>query len=81
MTVLCRHEADVDLHSSHGIRRRIEAEFRDMPGLRLTLPQAARLFGLEPAHCEHLMLALVRSRLLTTDGRWFARADAGRRRV
>ena len=32
--------------------RRIRAEFVEMPGLKLTLPQAARLFNLEQARCE-----------------------------
>ena len=33
---------------------RIEAEYREMPGLTLTLPQAARLFSLETARCERV---------------------------
>ena len=32
--------------------RRVESEYREMPGLRLTLPQAARLWGLERGTCE-----------------------------
>jgi hypothetical protein len=57
------------------ICRRIEAEFREMPGLTLTLPQASLLFGVEPARCGRLLLGLVREGLLATDGRSFARAD------
>ena len=34
---------------------RIEAEYREMPGQALTLPQAARLFNLEPARCERVL--------------------------
>lgn len=57
------------------ICRRIEAEFREMPGLTLTLPQASLLFGVERARCERLLIGLVRKGLLATDGRSFARAD------
>ena len=45
-----------DLH----LLRRIEAEFREMPGLTLTLPQAARLFSLDSRECERVLQALVR---------------------
>ena len=38
---------------------RIRAEYHDMPGLSLTLPQAARLWHLEQGVCEHLLEALV----------------------
>jgi hypothetical protein len=41
--------------------RRIEAEFREMPGLTLTLPQAARLFSLNSLDCERVLQALVRA--------------------
>jgi hypothetical protein len=38
---------------------RIRGEFREMPDLQLTSPQAARLLGLDPASCgawlDHLM--------------------------
>jgi hypothetical protein len=54
-------------------------EFREMPGLNLTLAQAARLFSLERVHCERVLDALVVSGVLATDGVGFARADSGRR--
>ena len=75
---LLRRPAVVDCRSDQQIARRIEAEFREMPGLTLTLPQATLLFCVEPARCERLMLSLVRTGLLTTDGRSFARADVAR---
>jgi DNA-binding IclR family transcriptional regulator len=49
-----------------------------MPGLTLTLQQAARLFGIEQARCERVLEALVDEGFLTSDGRRFGRADAGR---
>jgi hypothetical protein len=59
---------------------RISAEFEEMPGLRLTLPQAARLFGLDDASCRRIMTTLVDNGVLTTDGQAFARASFDRRR-
>jgi hypothetical protein len=35
-----------------------------MPGLRLTLPQAARLWGLDVPSCEAVVDALIRSAFL-----------------
>ena len=53
------------------------AEFREMPGLILTLPQASRLFSIDAARCERVLRTLVDRGLLVTDGRVYARADAG----
>jgi hypothetical protein len=68
-----------DVREDSDLRVRIQAEFCEMPGLTLTLPQAARLFSLDQARCERILLALVRTGLLRTDGPSFARADVGRR--
>ena len=38
---------------------RVQAEYREMPGLRLTVSQASRLFSIEPARCERVLVALV----------------------
>ena len=38
--------------------RRIRAEFEEMPGLSLTLKQAARLFGLSPETVSRILLRL-----------------------
>lgn len=59
--------------------RRISAEFREMPGLTLTLPQAARLFSLDIDRCERILGALVADGFLVTNGRTFANAQSGRR--
>ena len=79
MALLCVPTPSADVGEDRKLCTRIEAEFREMPGLTLTLPQAARLFSLEPARCEQILLALVRRGLLRTDGQSFARADVGRR--
>jgi predicted transcriptional regulator of viral defense system len=51
---------------------RIDGEYREMPGLRLTVAQAARLWGLQAPQCRALLGALVeRGRLVETpDGRY-----------
>lgn len=55
---------------------RIRGEFLEMPGLRLTIPQAQRLLGVDRATCETLLTTLVRGRFLasTRDGA-FVRTD------
>jgi hypothetical protein len=58
---------------------RVQAEFREMPGLRLTLAQASRLFSIQPERCERLLGGLVRAGHLTTDGRTFGSSRDGRR--
>jgi hypothetical protein len=40
---------------------RILAEYREMPGLRLTLRHAARLWAMDPVHCQAILDALVAS--------------------
>jgi hypothetical protein len=56
-------EPDVLVH-------RVRAEFNEMPGLRLTLAQATRLWRLEPSVCQEIIDTLVDSHFLrwTTSG-------------
>jgi hypothetical protein len=68
------------VHRNEGdLCERVQAEFREMPGLRLTLPQAARLFSIEQARCERILGALVRAGRLSSDGKAFANPQVGRR--
>jgi hypothetical protein len=55
---------------------RIKAEFLELPGLRLTLPQASRLFGVDTTACEHVLTSLVSNRFLKTmkDGSFIRRS-------
>jgi hypothetical protein len=55
---------------------RIHSEFIEMPGLRLTLPQAVRLFGIREDICTRVLASLTADRLLRRlpDGRYI-RAD------
>jgi hypothetical protein len=53
---------------------RMQSEFREMPGLILTVHQAARLFSLDVGVCDRVLRALVDEGVLTTNGVAFARA-------
>jgi len=52
------------------VLRRVQGEFLEMPGLRLTEPQARRLWGLDAASCAALLGELVEANFLfrTRDG-------------
>jgi hypothetical protein len=54
---------------------RVRGEYLEMPGLRLTLAQAARFWSLDPGTCARVLDALVKARFLvvTSDG-LYARA-------
>jgi hypothetical protein len=43
---------------------RVRCEFLEMPGLRLTIPQAARLWGLDVLSCEAVVDVLIRCEFL-----------------
>jgi hypothetical protein len=46
------------------IVQRLRAEFMEMPGLRLTVPQLQRLCGVEPMVCQRALDALVNAKCL-----------------
>jgi hypothetical protein len=52
------------------VLQRIQGEYLEMPGLRLTTAQAQRLWGLDRDVCESLLAALVDVKFLcrTRDG-------------
>ena len=56
--------------------QRARGEFLEMPGLQLTIAQAARLWGLDTSACHRVVSALVGSSFLrwTRDGK-VARVD------
>ena len=56
--------------SREDVLRRVQGEFLEMPGLRLTQPQARRLWGLDATVCDALLSALVDANFLfrTRDG-------------
>ena len=56
---------------------RIRCEFLEMPGLRLTRPQAQRLYGLDEARCQRALDRLVDTRFLClkSNGTYGRRSD------
>ena len=58
------------------VLRRVQGEYIEMPGLRLTPAQAQRLWGLDRVACDMLLGALVDAKFLlrTRDGA-FVRSD------
>jgi hypothetical protein len=56
--------------AAEDVLRRVQGEFLEMPGLRLTEPQARRLWGLDAESCGALLGALVDAQFLfrTRDG-------------
>ena len=59
--------------------RRVQGEYIEMPGLRLTTAQAQRLWGLDRTACDALLGALVDAKFLfrTRDGA-FVRSEYAR---
>ncbi len=49
---------------AHALVERVRGEFNEMPGLQLTVPQAARLLGIEQEACRVVIEALVASSFL-----------------
>ena len=61
-----RHAEPSEMLMSHVIEH-IRAEYVEMPGLSVTLPQAARLWGLSTSQSERLLSTLVDSGFLLCD--------------
>ena len=72
-TVVVHHTASED-----ALMRRVRSEFREMPGKRLTLGQAMRLWDLDRPTCCTVLDSLVASHFLQQDacGR-YSRAHSG----
>jgi hypothetical protein len=56
----------------------IQAEYREMPGLKLKKPQMQRLWGLDTFVCDAVVDALVDARVLrrTLDGSYMTQGTA-----
>ena len=52
------------VRANEEVLRRVQGEFMEMPGLRLTEAQARRLWGLDQASCDALLGALVDANFL-----------------
>ena len=64
--------------SIENLIQRARGEYLEMPGLRLTDAQAARLWGLDTTTCQRLLHTLVDSQFLTRtpDGRYRRAAES-----
>ena len=67
---------DIDLLT---IVRRVRLEYERMPGLALTIPQAARLLRMDPNEVETVMAALVDAEYLRLGRSGFIRRAPERR--
>ena len=70
--------ARASVHLDEAVCERVRGEYLEMPGLRLTLVQASRLFNLEVTHCSQVLEELVKDGVLRTNGREFLARNTGR---
>jgi hypothetical protein len=58
---------------------RIRAEYREMPGMRLTIEQVQRLFGIERTECKVVLDSLLKTKFLcaSSDGHYARGPDGG----
>jgi hypothetical protein len=77
MTTDIQTSASSPSHTPTDLQSRIRSEYLEMPGLRLSLEQASRLWGLDRAACEGLLDALVGISFLhrDRDGRFLRRGS------
>jgi hypothetical protein len=61
------HRERRNLAARTQLLRRVESEYREMPGLRLTLPQAQRLFALREDVCARVLTTLADQAILRRD--------------
>lgn len=61
-SIVVHHTASED-----ALMRRVRSEFREMPGMRLTLGQAMRLWDLDRPACRAVLDSLVASHFLQQD--------------
>jgi len=59
-----RFRMDSQHVSIETLHHRIRGEYLEMPGLRLTLAQAVRLWGLDPPTCRRLLQTLIETGFL-----------------
>lgn len=55
--------------------RRVQSDFIEMPGLRVTLSQAARLWAYDALFCREVLSELVQTRFLIQSRDRFVRAE------
>jgi hypothetical protein len=60
------------------LSNRVQGEYREMPGLQLTLSQASRLWNTNIDISQEVLDALVKTAFLRRSGAHYVRADSGR---
>ena len=60
------------------LSERVRGEYREMPGLQLTLAQASRLWNTNITVSQDVLDALVETAFLRRSGAHYVRADSGR---
>ena len=67
------------MSSLESLVARVQAEYREMPGLSLTADQASRLWGMHRSDCEKVLQALVADGVLyaTPTGSYIAGTPTG----
>ena len=73
MTIQQLHAA-----SDLGLMQRVHGEYMEMPGLRLTVAQACRLWNVDAATSLDVLNRLVNEHFLRVTGPHYVRAAAGR---
>lgn len=65
----------IDIIEDTELVRRLRAEFDELPHMRLTCPQAARLIGVDDEVCGLALQTLLALGYLVKHGQNYARAD------
>ena len=65
----------IDTIEDTELLRRLRAEFDELPHMRLTCPQAARLIGIDDEVCALALQALLALGYLVKQGQSYTRAD------
>ena len=74
MTTLRISDVGIDPVLDSAVRR-AQSDFLEMPDLRLTLPQAARLWAYDALFCSKVLATLVQARFLVRSRDTFIRAE------
>lgn len=68
----------VNASTDNPLLQRVYGEYLEMPGLRLTLAQACRLWNVDQATSLDILTRLVEDQFLRVNGPHYVRAAAGR---
>ncbi|HKY21207.1 MAG TPA: hypothetical protein VJM31_08315 [Vicinamibacterales bacterium] len=82
VTTATNRELTIPANRQTAIVERVRGEFREMPGLTLTLAQAGRLWSVDATTCREVLTELVESGFLSrrADGAFCRTSDLAVRR-